>query len=75
MIKGNLEVRAFGYGIGDGRQQDGKTVKVLAMRDAHTQMQIAYVFTTEEFDKFIETITGNHIVPAHSLPNDIKLVQ
>ena len=76
MIAGQIQIQRFGYGLGDGNNpKTNMPIKVLAFRDADSQLQVGYVFTPEEFDAFIQTITGNHIVPATELPANIRLIK
>jgi hypothetical protein len=71
MINGKLQIQAFAYGTGDGQNPSGEPVKVLAFREHPSGAEFVFVFTPEEFDKFIQTISGGSIVVAHELPKII----
>ena len=71
MIAGNLQVTGFGYGTGDGKDPNGNPIKVLGFKDVATQAQFTFVFTPDEFDKFIQTISESSLVIAHKMPTNV----
>lgn len=69
MIAGNLQFAGFSYGVGDGKNTEGKPIKILGFKSVETPAQFTYIFTPEEFDQFITTISASKIVIAHEMPN------
>ena len=66
MIQGIINISRFAYGIGG--QDD---TKVLAIKDADSQLTIQILMTREEWDKFAGKLRDEVIIQATEIPNDI----
>lgn len=73
MITGQIQIQQFGYGVGDGKAANGNAIKVLAIRDAQSQLQLNFIFTPAEFEEFYASLRPTKIVPATG--TDMKLLR
>ena len=64
-----LLFRGFGYAVLDGKDAEGKPIKLLSIQDTPpTGINLVFVFSPEEFETFHSKTTESRIVPATELP-------
>jgi hypothetical protein len=78
MINGTVQLELFAYQIVDGETKlpDGssKACKMLVIKDRHSGLFVNLYFALEDWNKFIQNIQGNKILPVTVLPSKIGLM-
>jgi hypothetical protein len=73
MINAQIRLQGFQYGVADGKDtKSGQEVKILIVKDAHSQFEVHMFFTPEQMEEFAGKMTGSKIIPAHSLANLVE---
>ena len=71
MIAGKFIVQGFMHTVVDRKAPDGKELKMLCFKDAHGQAEFHFIFSKEEFERFIQECSRGTLVIASKLPKGL----